>query len=71
MILRVVQFLVISAIVAVAFSCKKLPPKSINYGRKQSHDNGYRLVVGIGNNPNGYEPGKIYNCRCFRQILQR
>ena len=61
MILRVVQFLVISALIAVVFSCKKLPPKLINYGKKQNHDNGYRLV--IGNNPKGYEPGKIYNCK--------
>lgn len=58
-----VKFLLISALVAGAFACKKMPPKSLNYGKKQSGDNGYRLV--IGNNPDeGYEPGKIYNCMC-------
>lgn len=59
---RVVKFLLISALVACAFACKKMPPKALNYGRKQSGDNGYRLV--IGNIDEGYEPGKIYNCMC-------
>lgn len=59
---RIIQFLTISVLVACALSCKKVPPKSLNHGRKQSGDNGYRLV--IGNNPTGYEPGKIYNCMC-------
>lgn len=57
---RAIQFLAISALVATAIGCKKVPPKILNHGRKQSGDNGYRLV--IGGNPSGYEPGKIYNC---------
>jgi hypothetical protein len=59
---RVLKFLLISALLAAALGCKKLPPKTLNHGRKQSGDNGYRLV--IGNDPDGYEPGKIYNCMC-------
>lgn len=60
---RMVKFVLMFAIVAGALGCKKMPSKSLNYGKKQSGDNGYRLV--IGNNPDeGYEPGKIYNCMC-------
>jgi hypothetical protein len=58
---RAIQFLLISALVAIALGCKKVPPKTLNHGRKQNGDNGYRLV--IGGNPSGYEPGKIYNCK--------
>ena len=57
---RLIQYLLISAFVAIAIGCKKNPPKSLNSGRKQSGDNGYRLVV--GGLSGGYEPGKIYNC---------
>lgn len=60
---RVFNLFLVSALVSVALACKKLPPKTLNSGRKQIGDNGYRLV--IGNNPDdGYEPGKIYNCMC-------
>ncbi|KAL7024638.1 hypothetical protein ACKWTF_013141 [Chironomus riparius] len=56
---RIFQFLLISVLLTFVHSCKKVPPKTLNHGRKRNGDNGYRLV--IGNNPNGYEPGKIYN----------
>lgn len=59
---RLFQFLLISVLLTFVYSCKKVPPKTLNPGRKRAGDNGYRLV--IGNNPNGYEPGKIYNCKC-------
>lgn len=56
---RIFHLLLISALVSFALCCRKIPPKNLNHGRKQNGDNGYRLV--IGNNPDGYEPGKIYN----------
>lgn len=66
---RVLQLFVISVVVAATFACKKLPSKTLNYGKRQSGDNGYRLV--IGNNPDdGYEPGKIYNCMCLLNLCE-
>lgn len=41
-----------------ASSCPKAP-RHLNPGRRTRGDNGYRLVV--GDNPNGYIPGKTYN----------
>uniref|UniRef100_A0A7G3AYU6 Putative spondins extracellular matrix n=1 Tax=Lutzomyia longipalpis TaxID=7200 RepID=A0A7G3AYU6_LUTLO len=38
--------------------CRKVPPFE-NYSRRTRGDNGYKLI--IGGEPNGYEPGKIYN----------
>ncbi|CRK89994.1 CLUMA_CG003720, isoform A [Clunio marinus] len=57
---QIFKIIFFSTIFVVTFACKKLPPKTLNYGRKQSGDNGYRLVVGSKENE-GYEPGKIYN----------
>lgn len=59
---RVVHFLLLFALITLTLCCKKIPPKTLNHGKKQNGDNGYRLV--IGSNPKGYEPGKIYNCEC-------
>lgn len=53
------QFIVL---IAVVFACKKVPPKTLNHGRKQTGDNGYRLVIGNNIENEGYEAGKIYNC---------
>lgn len=46
------------------WACSKVP---VFNGRavgkeKKPGDNGYRLAV--RNEPSGYEPGKIYNCKC-------
>lgn len=60
---RLLELILISVLVVGTFACKKLPPKTLNYGKKQSGDNGYRLVIGNGLD-DGYEPGKIYNCMC-------
>lgn len=64
---RIFQFLLISVLLTLVHSCKKVPPKVLNHGRKRNGDNGYRLV--IGNNPSGYEPGKIYNCKCDLSVI--
>lgn len=62
----IATFLFLFLIVCVVFACKKLPPKTLNHGRKQSGDNGYRLVIGNNIENEGYEAGKIYNCMsCF------
>lgn len=60
---RVFNLLLVFALVAVVLACKKLPPKTLNAGRMQSGDNGYRLVIG-NDQGDGYEPGKTYNCMC-------
>jgi hypothetical protein len=56
------QFLLL---IGVALACKKVPPKLLNHGRKQTGDNGYRLVIGNNIENEGYEAGKIYNCMSF------
>lgn len=56
-----VTFLIL-VLICVTFACKKIPPKTLNHGRKQSGDNGYRLVIGNNIENEGYEAGKIYNC---------
>lgn len=48
-----------------ALACKKVPLKTLNHGRRQNGDNGYRLVIGNDVESEGYEPGKIYNCMSF------
>lgn len=58
---RVFKLLLASVLVAAVLACKKLPPKTLNAGRMQSGDNGYRLVIG-NDQGDGYEPGKTYNC---------
>lgn len=47
-----------SILLACVLACRKIP--SNVHGRKSAGDNGYRLY--LGDEPNGYEPGKIYNC---------
>lgn len=43
-----------------ASSCPKAP-RHLNPGRRTRGDNGYKLMV--GDNPNGYIPGKTYNSK--------
>lgn len=59
MVLRGIFLVVFVFFVAQEVSgCRKVPPFE-NYSRRTRGDNGYRLI--IGGEPNGYEPGKIYN----------
>uniref|UniRef100_A0A1B0D368 Reelin domain-containing protein n=1 Tax=Phlebotomus papatasi TaxID=29031 RepID=A0A1B0D368_PHLPP len=59
MVLKGIFLLVFVVFVAQEVSgCRKVPPFE-NYSRRTRGDNGYRLI--IGGEPNGYEPGKIYN----------
>ncbi|XP_055700255.1 spondin-1 [Phlebotomus papatasi] len=59
MVLKGIFLLVFVLFVAQEVSgCRKVPPFE-NYSRRTRGDNGYRLI--IGGEPNGYEPGKIYN----------
>lgn len=58
MILRVSLMLMLCWGALDASSCPKAP-RHLNPGRRTRGDNGYRLV--IGDNPNGYIPGKTYN----------
>lgn len=39
--------------------CRKIP--RVAHNRRTKGDNGYRLF--LGDEPNGYEPGKTYNCK--------
>lgn len=52
-------FAILIAIILIneTLGCEKVPP--IRHGRKSRGDNGYRLF--LGDEPKGYEPGKIYN----------
>lgn len=43
---------------AAAVRCNRFP-KHVNKRTKTSGDGGYRIL--IDGNPNGYQPGKIYN----------
>lgn len=54
-------FAILIAVILIneALGCEKVPP--IRHGRKARGDNGYRLF--LGDEPKGYEPGKIYNCK--------
>jgi hypothetical protein len=56
-------------LICVTFACKKVPLKTLNHGRKQSGDNGYRLVIGNNIENEGYEAGKIYNCMSYSSFL--
>lgn len=58
---RVFKLLLASVLLTAVLACKRLPPKTLNAGRMQSGDNGYRLVIG-NDQGDGYEPGKTYNC---------
>lgn len=56
--LKVVTTLcVLSLLVGSISSCSRAPQAP--HGRKGRGDNGYRII--IGDEPSGYEPGKIYN----------
>lgn len=49
--------LVIAVCISNSLACNRVPKEP--HGAKRSGDNGYRIAV--GDNPTGYQPGKIYN----------
>lgn len=49
--------LVVIVCVSNSLGCNRVP--TAPHGAKRSGDNGYRIA--IGDNPMGYQPGKIYN----------
>lgn len=52
-------------VIELILCCNKIP-NNIPYGKKKTGDNGYRLIV--GDEPNGYKPGKIYNSK-YNKLL--
>lgn len=46
-------------------ACSRVP--SEQHGPKKAGDNGYRLI--IGEEPIGYIPGKVYNCKVYNEIV--
>lgn len=54
--------LIVLACVSNSLSCRLVPKTP--HGVKRSGDNGYR--ISIGNNPTGYQPGKIYNGELYK-----
>lgn len=54
-----ILFLLFGFFVAITLACRKSPSQI--HGRKTRGDNGYKLY--LANEPDGYEPGKIYNCK--------
>lgn len=48
---------IILFITTATLGCERMP--KVPHGPKKSGDNGYRIY--IGNEPSGYQPGKIYN----------
>lgn len=57
--LNLFAILIATILISEILCCEKTPP--IRHGRKSKGDNGYRLF--LGDEPKGYEPGKIYNCK--------
>lgn len=57
--LAVVLSLLIDESVAAKHRCARKPRQGIQHGPKKSGDGGYQIY--IGNDPNGYQPGRIYN----------
>ncbi len=49
----------LSLLVGNVSCCSRVPQAP--HGRKGRGDNGYRII--IGDEPSGYEPGRIYNCK--------
>lgn len=60
----IVISLLVDETVAVQHRCARKPRRGIQHGSKKSGDGGYQIY--IGNEPNGYQPGRIYN----RESLQ-
>lgn len=56
----VVLSLLVDGTTAAQNRCARKPRSGIQHGPKKSGDGGYRIY--IGNEPNGYQPGRIYNC---------
>lgn len=50
-----------------SISCCARVPQS-PHGPKVRGDNGYRII--IGDEPTGYEPGKIYNCKKLFFVIE-
>lgn len=45
-------------LIEFSFACRRVPKE---HEKRKEGDNGYRLI--IGDNPSGYQPGKIYNSK--------
>lgn len=66
------RWTVIGAIVVFCFICDlsfacRREPKNIPHGIKTPGDNGYHIY--IGDEENGYLPGKIYNGKCYLNLF--
>lgn len=57
--IAVILSLLIDDTVAAQHRCARKPRRDIHHGPKKSGDGGYQIY--IGNEPNGYQPGRIYN----------
>lgn len=57
--LVVVLSLLIDETVAAQHRCARKPRRGVQHGPKKSGDGGYQIY--IGNEPNGYQPGRVYN----------
>lgn len=49
-------------------ACCPRAPTHLPHGRRTRGDNGYKLIVADG--PNGYVPGKTYNCKFVNILLK-
>lgn len=56
--LKFLLFVLLTVPVLSCLACRKVPPVK-NAGQKTRGDNNYRIL--IGDDPQGYEPGKTYN----------
>lgn len=57
--LAIVLSLLVDGIEAAQSRCARKPRRGVQHGPKKSGDGGYQVF--IGNEPSGYQPGKIYN----------
>ena len=55
----ILLLLLILIVIQYCLGCTRTP-SGLPHGRKGRGDNGYRIY--IGDEPKGYQPGKIYNC---------
>lgn len=59
-ILTAITTICVASLIIQSIACCARVPQG-PHGRKGRGDNGYRII--IGDEPSGYEPGKIYNCK--------
>lgn len=64
--LAVVLLLLVAESMA-ANRCGRKPRQGIQHGPKKAGDGGYQIQ--IDGEPNGYQPGKIYNCECSWSLI--